>query len=370
MPGRENPVFGGELNMKLRIVRVVPSLLGVGLIILAVAQTGSGPIPVGTHRYILQVPPGLPPPPLPAGNPLTQEGVALGQRLFHEVRLSGNNTQSCSSCHRGDVALSDAPNALSTGIDGLRGTRNAPSLFNLAYQRTYFWDGRAPSLRVQALAPIQNPVEMHQSLASAVGKLSADPSYVAQFAKAFGTPGVNAQRIGLSLEQFMLTVFAGDSKFDRAQRGQATLTPQEQRGFQVFRTPFNPKLGQFGGDCARCHGGPLFSDFQFKNNGLDSVPTDFGRMLVTGLVIDKAKFKTPSLRNVAVSGPYMHDGRYATLEEVAAHYSDDIAPSATVDPKLARENGGVHLSQADQAALVAFMKTLTDSRFVGANPAP
>lgn len=356
--------------MKMRMLRVVPSLVGGGLIILAVAQTGPGPLPVGTHRYVLQVPSGLPAPPLPPGNPLTQEGVALGQRLFHEVRLSGNNTQSCASCHRADVALSDAGNELSTGIDGLKGTRNAPALFNLAYQGSYFWDGRAPSLRVQALAPIQNPVEMHQTLASAIAKLSADPTYFGQFAKAFGSPGVTSQRIGLALEQFMTTVFAGDSKFDKAQRGQAVLTPQEQRGFQVFRTPFNPKQGQFGGDCARCHGGPLFSDFQFRNNGLDSVPTDFGRMLVTGLVTDKAKFKTPSLRNVAVSGPYMHDGRYTTLEEVAEHYSNDIAPSATLDPGLARENGGVHLSASDQAALVAFMKTLTDSRFVGASPAP
>ncbi len=356
--------------MILRTFKLVPSVLAGGIMILAVAQTNGGALPPGTHRFALQVPAGFPPPALPADNPLTVEGVSLGQRLFNEVRLSGNNTQSCASCHRSSFAFSDAGSAQSTGIDGLKGTRNAPSLFNLVYQRSYFWDGRAPSLRVQALAPIQNPVEMHETLGVAVGKLSADPTYLSQFSKAFGSAGITPQRIGLALEQFMLTVFSGDSKFDRAQRGQGLLTAQEQRGFNVFKTPFNPSLRQFGGDCARCHGGPLFSDFQFKNNGLDSRPSDVGRMVVTGLTADKAKFKTPSLRNLPVSGPYMHDGRFQSLEEVVNHYSQGIQPSATLDPGLGRENGGVHLSPQDQAALVAFLKALADPRFPGGNGQP
>lgn len=250
----------------------------------------------------------------------------------------------CSSCHHEVLAFSDAPNQFSTGIDGVKGTRNAPALFNLAYQNRYFWDGRAPSLRVQALQPIQNPVELHDTLPDVLKKLSADQTYVKQFAKAFGSAGITPERIGLAMEQYMLTIYSGDSKFDRFRAGKATLTAQEQHGLKLFQTPFDPKQGKFGADCARCHSGPLFSDLEFKNNGVDIDPNDIGLMLVTNRPQDKDKFKTPSLRNVEVTAPFMHAGEYKTLSDAVGHYMDDITPSATLDPGLARLNGGLHLS--------------------------
>jgi len=353
--------------MNLKWTPIGFGLFGVVGIVAAFAQgAGSPPSnPKGTTRYNLVVPPGFPPPPLPTDNILTVEGVALGLRLFHETKLSGNNTQSCASCHTPQFAFSNEGKAVSTGITGATGTRNAPGLFNLAYQHQYFWDGRASSLRAQALAPIQNPVEMDQTLTKAVANLSADPTYVAQFAKVFGSAGITSARIGLALEQYELTLMSGYSKFDLAQRGLAKLTAQEQRGFQLFQTPFNPRNNQFGADCTRCHGnGPILSDFQYRNNGLDAKPTDAGREVVTGSPQDFAKFKTPSLRNLSVTGPYMHDGRFTTLEEVVAHYSDGILASPTLDPGLARQNGGVRLTPADEAALVAFLKTLTDNSYL------
>lgn len=356
------------------LVTSLPLGLGIAAMALTFVEQGGAAaqtsLPPGTTRYVLNVPPGFPPPPLPLDNPLTVQGVSLGQRLFNDVRLSGTNTQACASCHRPQFAFSDAGKATSVGIDGIKGSRNAPGLFNLAYQRRFFWDGRSPSLRNQALQPIQNPIEMHESLAQAVAKLQADPTYPAMFQQAFGTVGITPARIGLALEQFELTLYSGNSKFDAWQRDQASFTAQEARGFQLFRTPFNPQMGQFGADCARCHGGPLFSDFTFKNNGLDAHPLDVGLMAVTDNPWDLGKFKTPSLRNLPSTGPFMHDGRMASLEEVVQHYSTGIQPSKTLDPGLAREQGGVHLSLADQAALVAFLKTLQDPKFTPLSPAP
>jgi cytochrome c peroxidase len=337
-------------------------IFGVGALMISNAQGPGTPPPIstGTTRYSLTIPPGFPSLRIPGDNVPTNEGVALGKRLFSETKLSGNNTQSCASCHKATQAFSDQGKALSVGIDGKAGTRNAMALFNEGYQDSFFWDGRTATLREQALQPIQNPVEMHQSLAQAVAKLSADSSYTAQFAKAFGSKGVTSPRIGLAIEQFLTVQLSANTKFDLVQQRKATFTALEQRGQTLFNTPFDPRQNQFGADCARCHGGPLFSNFQFRNNGLDSVFKDTGRGGITKDPNDLGKFKTPSLRNLIASGPYMHDGRFSTLEQVIQHYSDGIVNSSTLDPGLRRENGGVHLSKTDQAALVAFLKTLSD----------
>lgn len=338
---------------------------GAAAVAIVFAQGGGGGIPPGTTAYNLVIPAGFPAPNIPIDNQLTNQGVALGFRLFNEKKLSGNGEQSCSSCHHPADAFSDEGRAVSIGSTGVKGTRNAPALFNLIYQRAYFWDGRSPSLRSQALVPIQNPDEMNQTLTGAVDNLKADATYVSQFEKAFGSKGITANRIALALEQYEISILYGNSKYDRVQQGLATLTAQEQRGLTLFLTPYNPKQGQFGADCARCHSGPLFSDFCFRNNGLDANPKDPGREDVTGSAADFGKFKTPSLRNLTVSGPYMHDGRFTTLEEVVQHYSSGIVSSSTLDPKLAKEPGGVELSSIDQAAVVAFLKTLVEPQFVG-----
>ena len=234
-------------------------------------------------------------------------------------------------------------------------------LVNLAWKSSYFWDGRSPSLRDQVLIPIQDHTEMDESLERVVSKLKAKSEYLPRFTAAFGTPEVTAEKIGLALEQYLLTLTAYDAKFDRALRGKAELTEMEKRGFELFMTEYEPRTGQLGADCFHCHGGPLFSDHQFHNNGIAKNNRDTGRFRVTGNEADRGKFATPSLRNISMSAPYMHDGRFATLEEVIAHYSTGVQRSATLDPNLAKHPaGGLQLSDDDQIALVAFLKTLSD----------
>ena len=312
------------------------------------------------------VPATFPQPALPADNPLTVEGVALGEALFFDSRLSGNGTQSCASCHAATQAFSDSV-AVSRGADGAVGRRNAMPLVNLAWSPSFAWDGSQPRIRDQALAAWTNPIEMHAEPAKVLGSLAQDGAMAAQFAAAFGNAELTADRVALALEQFLLTQVSADSKFDRALRGAAEFTEDEKRGFELFATEYDPARGRRGADCFHCHGGPLFTDFGFKNNGLDRVSADAGRGAVTGSASDRGKFKTPSLRNVAVTGPYMHDGRFATLEAVVAHYDHGIQRAAALDPNIAKHpEAGLELSAEDRRALVAFLRTLTDARFEAA----
>ncbi len=302
----------------------------------------------------------FPIPNLPRDNPLIEERVALGKRLFHETALSRDGTLSCASCHSPAFAFSDA-RRFSAGVGAQHGTRNTMPLFNLAWKTSFFWDGRAPSLRAQVLMPIQDPTEMDETLDRVTAKLTAAADYPPLFRAAFGVPEITAEKLALALEQFLLTLTAYDAKFDRALRGQTTLSADEQRGFELFMTEYEPRTGQRGADCFHCHGGPLFSDHQFHNNGLSPSDADPGRFRVTQLATDRNKFATPSLRNLALTAPYMHDGRFGTLEEVVAHYSTGVQRSPTLDPNLAKHPAdGLQLSAADQRALVAFLKTLND----------
>jgi cytochrome c peroxidase len=215
------------------------------------------------------------------------------------------------------------------------------------------------------LQPIQNPIEMHQPLALLVRKLAADPDEHRLFANAFGSPEINTDRIARALEQFLLVQVSFDSKFDRVTLGKEQFTQEEQRGFQLFHTEHDPYHGQHGADCFHCHGGPLFQSQSFANNGLDFQFADMGRYIVTRRDGDQGKFAVPSLRNVAATWPYMHDGRFRTLEEVVEHYCTGMKRSTTLDPNLAKHpDGGVPLSAADKRALVAFLRTLTDDRFL------
>jgi cytochrome c peroxidase len=292
--------------------------------------------------------------------PMTEAGVELGRRLFHDTRLSINGTQSCASCHDVKLAFADA-RRFSLGAEGQAGKRNAMPLFNLAWGTSFFWDGRAATLREQVLMPIQDHAEMNETLPKVVAKLQDEG---AAFQKAFGTPEITADRIAAALEQFLLTLISQDSKYDRAARKVAELTESEKRGLQLFVTEFDPKRGLRGADCFHCHGGTLFVSSQFANNGLDLAPDDIGRMAVTKNAGDRGKFKVPSLRNVALTAPYMHDGRFATLEEVVEHYSSGVRRSDTLDPNLAKHpETGIQLSAQEKADLVAFLNTLTDEAF-------
>jgi cytochrome c peroxidase len=317
---------------------------------------------IGTP-YPFSVPAGFPQPALPVDNPLTREGVALGEALFSDARLSINGAQSCASCHAPARAFSDTV-ALSLGAEGKRGARNAMPLVNLAWSSSYAWDGGQARIRDQAHAAWINPIEMHADPAAVIALLARDAALVAKFRAAFGTPEITAERVTLALEQYLLTIVSADSRFDRALRGGAPLTDEEQRGFELFAMEFDPARGRRGADCFHCHGGALFTDFTLKNNGLDLASADAGRAKVTANASERGKFKTPSLRNVAVTAPYMHDGRFATLEEVVAHYDHGVKRAAALDPNLAKHpDEGLRLSAADQRALVAFLKTLTDARF-------
>ena len=232
-------------------------------------------------------------------------------------------------------------------------------LFNLAWKKSFFWDGRAPSLRAQALLPIQDHKEMDESLEKVVAKLKEDPIYPPLFAAAFKSGEITPENIGLAIENFLLSRLSLDSKLDRSMKGKATLNNEEKRGLELFFTEFEPRLGKFGADCFHCHGGALFTDNGFHNNGLKP-SDDIGLAAFTKKDSDRYKFSTPSLRNIALTAPYMHDGRFATLEEVVDHYNNGFQRSETLDPNLAKHPTGLKLSDADKKALVAFLKTLTD----------
>jgi cytochrome c peroxidase len=316
--------------------------------------------PAGTTPLALPIPNGFPPPELPPDNPLTVEGVALGQRLFNDPILSSNGRQSCASCHRPEHSFADS-RATSAGAEGQSGTRNAPALINLAWHTEYAWDGRRKNLRAAGLAPISDDREMRLPLARAVEKIAAEPSYVAEFAKAFGpdaggAPVLTAWRLGLALEQFLLTRIAAESKFDRMLRGEAKLTEEEALGFRLFNTEYDPVRGQRGADCFHCHGGFDFSDHAFHDTGLGG--GDPGRFAATGREADRGKFKTPTLRNLTQTAPYFHDGRAQTIEEAVAHYDHGLRRDANLDPNLAKR-GALNLTPEEHHALVAFLRTLS-----------
>jgi cytochrome c peroxidase len=303
----------------------------------------------------------FPIPPLPRDNPLLEERVALGERLFNDTALSRDGTLSCASCHTRANAFTDA-RRFSIGVEDRIGTRNGMPLFNLAWKSSFFWDGRAPSLRAQALMPVQDHLEMDEKLENVVAKL--EKTSKAYFARAFDSDAITPERIGLAIENYLLTLTSFDSKFDRSMQGKEQLSEEEKRGFELFMTEYEPRMGQRGADCFHCHGGPLFTDHQFHNNGLSPVESDTGRQRVTQNDRDLYKFSTPSLRNIALTAPYMHDGRFQTLEEVIAHYDHNLRRTDTLDPNLAKHpSTGIRLSAADKAALVAFLKTLTDEKF-------
>ncbi|MEM7391525.1 MAG: MbnP family protein, partial [Verrucomicrobiota bacterium] len=256
----------------------------------------------------------FPLPPLPADNPLTTARVELGRRLFNETALSKNGRISCATCHDATKGFSD-PRPRSKGVDGRETDRHSMPLFNLAWKTAFFWDGRAPSLRDQVLMPIKSHREMASDLKTVVTWIKRQPDYRRHFAEAFDPPEPTAEKVALALEAFLLTLTSTHSRFDEAMKGKAQLTHEERRGFELFFTEYDPRTRQYGADCFHCHGGSLFSDQQFHNNGL--VPNeDTGREQATGKASDRYRFSTPSLRNIALTAPYMHDGRFGTLEEV------------------------------------------------------
>lgn len=291
--------------------------------------------------------------------------MALGEKLFFDASLSGDGTVSCASCHISSSAFTDN-DQFSTGINGNRGTRNSMPLFNLAwnYGERFFWDGAASSLEDQAFEPVTNPDEMGNTWPNVVTTLEQDPEYPELFRMAFGEDEIDSVRVVQAIAQFERTLISANSRFDQFLLGTLELTPQEENGRNVF-------LMETKGDCFHCHGNPnnpLWTDNIFHNNGLDATFTDLGLGRITGDPADNGKFKTPSLRNLAFTAPYMHDGRFQTLDEVIDHYSEGLQDSPTIDPLMKSvAQGGVQLSEQDKADLKAFLLSLSDEDFVGNN---
>ena len=321
--------------------------------------------------YNLEIPSHFPDMIIPADNPMTVEGVELGRFLFYEKRLSGDNTQSCASCHLPSASFSD-PNQYSTGIDGIQGIRHSMALVNLGWEDFFFWDGRKTTLETQILEPVPNPIEMHQSWKRTVEKLNADVTYRNRFFKAFGEEGIDSTKATKAIAQFIRTLISGESKFDVMYKYEnnlalnlseqailQTVDVEEWAGYDLFKS-LN------GADCFHCHNGPLMRVKKFSNNGLmpNSVD-DRGRASVTNNPEDNYKFKVPTLRNIALTAPYMHDGRFATLDEVIEHYSSGIHMSPTIDPLIEfGSQGGVQLDAQEKYLLKRFLLTLTDQKFV------
>jgi cytochrome c peroxidase len=285
-------------------------------------------------------------------NPVTVDGFELGRKLFYDPRLSRDNTISCGTCHQQVSAFANTSHQVSHGIDGLFGTRNAPGLWNLAWHSTFMWDGGIQHIELQPLGPIANPVEMDEDINNIITKLKNDALYPGMFKAAFGNDTITTQRITQAITQFQGLMISDNSKYDQYARGETTLTPAELAGLATFRSK-----------CATCHTEPLFSDNSYHNNGLAPEPTimDAGRMHITNDPADSLKFRTPSLRNIAVTGPYMHDGRYATLSQCLNHYTSPMYQSATLDPLL---SSGISLTTQEKSDLLAFLATLTDYTFI------
>jgi len=309
---------------------------------------------------------------IPADNPLTVEGVFLGRKLFYDRMLSKGNEISCASCHQQALAFTDGKK-VSEGVQGRLGKRSAMSLGNLLWNKAFFWDGRSLSLEDQALKPIQDHLEMDLSLPELISKLESNPEYPTLFGKAFGTKEINPSRIAKALAQFQRTLVTQDSKYDRYKRGEASFTAQEINGMNLFFTHPIPGVIR-GANCGDCHAGDLTTALNdiFEDNGLDIFPLDSGRAKVTGQSYDVGKFKVPSLRNIALTGPYMHDGRFLTLSEVIEHYDAHLQASPNLSPLLTNASnleGGTSLllTTQEKADVLAFLHTLTDSTFIN-NP--
>ncbi len=324
--------------------------------------------PYVTTPYEINIPTSLPPANFPKDNKPTVEGVELGRMLFYDPILSQDSTQSCASCHNQEFAFTDNELAFSVGIRGLEGNRNSMPIYNLMWHLDgFFWDGRAELLRHQAVLPIQDELEMDETIGNVLAKLNEHSNYSLRFKQAFNVEEIDEETLGKALEQFMMIIISGNSKFDVGRTmGFNNFTDSERRGLQIFNAEaYENDPSNNGGDCFHCHGAPLFMTREYMNNGLDTLFTDKGFGAVTGDPNDDGKFKVPSLRNIVKTAPYMHDGRFATLEEVIDFYLTGAhANSPNINANMHALQDSVFLSPQSKADLIAFLKTLTDNDYL------
>ncbi len=286
------------------------------------------------------------------GNPLSNKAFALGKKLFYDVRLSADKSVSCGSCHQQFAAFAQLDHSVSHGVNNCLGKRNAPVLFNLAWQKEFFWDGGAKNLEIVPINAITDACEMGTDLNTIVSFLKGTNPYPQLFADAFGQNSITSQNLLKALTQFTAVMVSANSKYDKVMRSpqQYVFTTDEQQGYQLFREK-----------CANCHQEPLFTDLSYRSNGLDANSTDEGRKIITGLESDKGRFRVPTLRNIELSAPYMHDGRFNSLEKVLEHYNSGIQQAPNLDPLL---KTGMALTAIQKQQIISFLKTLTDDEFI------
>ncbi|MBS0207168.1 MAG: c-type cytochrome [Planctomycetes bacterium] len=326
---------------------MTPTKFVFTLTVTAAALTAVAAIPAAE-------PAGLPAVSHPKDNPPTPEKIALGKQLYFDGRLSADNKVSCASCHDPAKGYSNG-DQFATGVDGKKGGRNSPTVINAAYQSFQFWDGRAKSLEEQALGPIQNPIEMNLTLDAVVAKLNAIEGYKKQFQQVFGSD-VTADGIAKAIAAFERTLLSGDAPYDKFKAGdQGALSEAAQRGMKLF----------FGkANCSACHSGPNFTDNAFHNIGVPG--NDAGREAISKQLGDKGAFKTPTLREIAKSSPYMHDGSLKTLDEVLAHYNKGGTPNDQLDEEIFP----LKLTAEQLADLATFLKEGLSSASYPAQTAP
>ena len=353
---------------KSRVPRFVAvALLTPALIALPGCKRAVSSKPIG-KPVSLPVPLGLPPVPIPAGNPVTEDAIALGKKLFYDRSLSNQDALSCASCHLPSHHFSD-PRNVSLGFHHALGTRHAPTLLNAAYLPSQFWDGRASSLEEQIMGPTTNPIEMDNTAQGVVANLEKNPEYPPLFQQVFGTPDITMARVENAVASYERTLLSGDSAFDRYEYGgdKAALTAQQISGLAIFRDPDR-------GNCAVCHTMnaqyALFTDGKFHNIGEgvgdEGTFDDAGRFDETHMASDTGAFQTPTLRDVAETGPYMHNGKIKTLDDVMQYY----AGHGNSNPYLDKEMKKIHLSAQDRSDLVAFLRSLTGNTPLQEKAAP
>lgn len=314
-------------------------------------ETDDGETPAPAPSGYLNLPAHFPAPELPEDNASTSERVALGKRLFFDKILSRDSSVSCGSCHHQENAFSD-PVAFSSGVEGRLSERNSMPLVNLAWHPHFFWDGGVPTLEQQVLAPIENPLEMDNTMAEVVRRLEAHPEYPALFDAAYGR-GPDVYTVVRAIAAFERTLISAGSPYDRYLQGDSSaLTPAQKRGLELFNSE--------RAECFHCHAGPLQSDFSFQNNGLYLVYADSGRKRISQLNRDYGKFKVPSLRNVAVTAPYMHDGSIQTLDEALEHYMSGGQNGRFTSPLIRP----FELSENEKQDIIQFLHALTDTSFL------
>ncbi len=293
-------------------------------------------------------------PPVVYSNPkngVSEAGFELGKTIFYDPSLSRNGKVSCGSCHAQVHGFADHNTPVSFGVDGKMGKRNSPPLFNLAWHPSFMWDGGVNNLEIMPVAPFTDSLEMDETMANVVLKLQHNSKYPSLFQAAFGDTSITDQRLLFALAQFMKMLVSADAKYDQVQNKKATFSTSEQNGFNIFQT-----------NCIACHQPPLFTDFSFANNGNGTFSSDLGRERITLDPTDKGKFKVPSLRNVSLTYPYMHNGNIRTLDQVLDHYTNlDTTMHQNLDTRLRKP---IVLNDDEKADLKAFLQTLTDYTFI------